>query len=75
MADAKKCDRCGKFFEYGLDNSPGVNGRKVRLIRLLDEHSKCNLKTLDICPECALELCEWLHIPYKMWGGGENEGE
>lgn len=75
MANAKKCDRCGKFFEYGVDNCPGVNGRNVRIIRLLDEGLKFNLKTLDICPECALGLCEWFHIPYKMRGGEKNEGE
>lgn len=72
MADAKKCDKCGNFFEYVLDNSPGINGRKVRGVALLDDVSR-RLKYVDLCPECTLNLCKWLGVSYDMWGGEENE--
>lgn len=62
MANAKKCDRCGKYYdEYGEDmdvmgNLPigDVNG--IALVS--DEYNRLSL---DICPMCMIQFVDWLN--------------
>ena len=50
MSDAKKCDRCGEFYETRkngfiiIDLSKGVTG-----------------KSLDLCPMCVTTFWNWLN--------------
>ena len=60
MADAKKCDRCGKYYDRSLkDKSFKVNGEtvyKAALINFSDGH----IGEYDLCDQCARDLFHWL---------------
>ena len=69
MADAKKCDRCGKLFEpYIIDINAGykVPSRYtsiiVRNISLAKETYK-EFGEYDLCKECNDSFSEWLSKP------------
>lgn len=52
MADAKKCDRCGAFYEAykpGRNSAP-FNGLDAMLLSPRDEHL---VTRLELCPACA----------------------
>lgn len=66
MARARKCDRCGKFYDEYLLNSNEFY--KVCLIRTENYNYRNSPK--DICPECMKEFIEW----YKKGQEQENEG-
>lgn len=57
MSSAKKCDRCGKFFENKYDTA-------VELTTSSNEHRNvkfdCGLNSdLDLCPECTESFIHW----------------
>ena len=64
--DAKKCDRCGSFYEkYG--NNLIANGVYVQN---LDECSKCKCdKKYELCPRCMKSFEDWL----SMHTGGDDD--
>ena len=60
MAVAKKCDRCGKFYEYyaGRNTEFKKSGKSNGLV-LLDYDTKGGYwvnKSYDLCPECMRKL-------------------
>lgn len=63
MANAKKCDRCGKFYEsYHTD----VNGYSANAIFVAHETSITYKErdirfVLDLCPECMNSFTKWLN--------------
>ena len=50
MADAKKCDRCGKYYDE--------NDRKLWLYNY---QGMRNNKSFDLCLECATDLERWFN--------------
>lgn len=66
MSVAKKCDRCGRFYEeYNIKNdSSNING----IMKLnVDRHQKYfGHDVIDLCPECTES--------FKRWLGGEHDG-
>lgn len=50
MADAKKCDRCGKYYDK--------NDRKMLLYNY---QGKRYDKAFDLCPGCVTELERWFN--------------
>ena len=56
MAMAKKCDRCGKFYE----NYPTGNKSQYNALRIIQRNSIGETingyTTYDLCPECMDEL-------------------
>ena len=60
MANAKKCDRCGKFYElYNIANDD-VKPNCVAAVN-------CDFKGIytkdimyDLCPECMTEFKKWM---------------
>ena len=69
MANAKKCDRCGKLFEpYSIDIDAGykVPSRYtsilLRNVSLAKETYK-ELGVYDLCKECNDSFLEWLSKP------------
>jgi hypothetical protein len=48
MAAAKKCDRCGKFYE-----------KNFRQIYVVKDKGLCSTK-MDLCDECQKELIDWV---------------
>lgn len=54
MAVARKCDRCGKFYDhYPIGDVPGVYNA-VRRYRKCSETTQQSFETniKDLCPEC-----------------------
>lgn len=57
MAEAKKCDRCGKYYDKNIAKS--IYGLTVTGVCLrLSGNSKDD--TLDLCDECIIELYKFL---------------
>lgn len=75
MSTARKCDRCGKYYERGLYHNTltvKVNGRRCRgseisfscLVptgdKIGDEKMYFNRQeTVDLCPDCLREFYTW----------------
>lgn len=53
MSDAKKCDRCGAFYE---PHNPTVIIEKVTGVRMI---------TMDLCPVCQDSIESWLYLKPK----------
>lgn len=54
MSEARKCDRCGEFYEHGI-YQPSIYGYCV-----------CdNSGELDLCEQCRDELDEWMKAKTK----------
>jgi hypothetical protein len=55
MSDAKKCDRCGEFYEQ-------ITTRKYQLRANVNQSSttpSTDYQTRDLCSECYDGLTEW----------------
>ena len=83
MADAKKCDRCGSYYEpYNLSRIAGSNAVDEMLLtplrHLLDEMRPTPLghvliEQWELCPVCSAYLHAVLRIePIKEIGGGDR---
>lgn len=59
MGYAKKCDRCGKFYEpYNVENdSENING----ITTLNIDHKGCYFShnVIDLCPDCKNSFEAW----------------
>lgn len=62
MSDAKKCDRCGKYYTDCKDTALRYKDRTVDWIKLLSYHDGGRGIVFDLCNECVAELFEFLHI-------------
>ncbi len=63
MADAKKCDRCGKYYDDydGVAFSEAITANRydrMNLVRADDYYSKC--KRFDLCPDCMSALISFI---------------
>lgn len=56
MADAKKCDRCGKFYEEPKINTAIGAYPNGRPITSVDINTYGLSRSIDICPECEKEF-------------------
>lgn len=68
---AKRCDRCGKFYnEYNIDKNP----KEINAISLINCDARRALNfsngVFDLCPPCSRELLDWL---YKYENSKEEE--
>ena len=60
MALAKKCDRCGKFYEEYNTKNDGKNINGILLLNI-DCHEKYYTHgPIDLCPDCKDSFKEWL---------------
>lgn len=64
MATAKKCDRCHKLYnpypEKGnANNKESING--MMTCSISEKRSYYDIDLIDLCPECLVELGEWLN--------------
>lgn len=68
MSNAKKCDRCGKFYDFyeGLEYIPNQN--LFNCITLYGEKSKI----FDLCPSCMKSLFDWLDCEKIVEAGSEQ---
>ena len=76
--DAKKCDRCGKFYDHyyglGLDQSmkkrfkiDSTNSMQLVFTPKFSTQSKNYSEVLDLCPDCMHGLLKWM--------GGDKDAE
>ena len=60
MANAKRCDRCGLYYdEYNIRN----NSEKINIVMIINIDSKDDYYShgpYDLCPACSNELMKWL---------------
>lgn len=61
MADAKKCDRCGSYYDDGSskDKSFKVNGETVYQIALINSSDR-RICEYDLCDQCTRDLFHWM---------------
>ena len=69
MANAYKCDRCGRYFEKF---SFSENGCRVRLFESEYDRVVCSYHHIDLCPECAKDLTYWFEYPSSNWVGSKE---
>lgn len=75
MADAKKCDRCQKYYdEYKVKvkvkDGDGFHIYPINRIKLGNSLNVC--LGYDVCPECMKEFFEFIRIPDEMFDFGDG---
>ena len=60
MANAKQCDRCGKFYTDEVTNPHYTIGKQVRSLNFTTGFFNNSTRTLDICPECNASFINWM---------------
>lgn len=64
MSDIKKCDRCGKAYEFDSSGKP-VDTRKRYIVGIVleakDLWNREYHKTYDLCADCCASLMEWIN--------------
>lgn len=63
MADAKKCDRCGKYYDdyHGVvfsEAAPSNKYDRMNLVRADDYEGR--YKRFDLCPDCMKALISFI---------------
>lgn len=61
MADAKRCDRCGKFYSE-KDKEFKINKNGVHIpswIKMIDTDDRL-ICSYDLCEQCMKDLYHWL---------------
>lgn len=59
MANAKKCDRCGKLYENN-QTYPFPQIKVVDKFSATNQRAYLDLNHLDLCFECELSFFDWL---------------
>ena len=62
MSSAKKCDRCGKYYDK-CTSSKRINGYKVKGINIFTSYGP--YLELDLCEKCIDDLYDFLGIKEK----------
>ena len=60
MSEARKCDRCGKFYE--------PYSEKVHIHR----YKYASLEWYDLCPECNAGFVKWMNKHRKVISNGRR---
>jgi hypothetical protein len=63
MADAKKCDRCGKYYDE-QEKKYTVDGNILASIKFISKQN-CMIGRCDLCDECAKKLVQFMN-PSRM---------
>lgn len=70
MAVARKCDRCGGFFEFYAVVCPDgstATGFNTLTQGCYSHEDGCHYKkSYDLCQECCKEFNEWLDKPVRI---------
>jgi hypothetical protein len=59
MANAKRCDRCGAFYQFDCEDDVAFN--KIRVFvekNFVEVHNSAAV--YDICPKCSADFVTWL---------------
>ena len=62
MANAKKCDRCGKYYDEYIEEIWVTTHNKIRNIDgfALTEDGYVH-HNMDICPMCMIKFVDWMN--------------
>ena len=63
--DAKRCDRCGKFYSNGVEDQANLIdklGGKQITIKVEGANAYQTVRFVDLCDTCSIELRKWLGI-------------
>jgi hypothetical protein len=65
MSKAKRCDRCGKYYDLIPENLPGTKTGPKYSIQYFNPLGNMGaaVEAFDLCPECARQLTEWAENP------------
>ena len=66
MANAKKCDRCGKLFEPYMDDEKFT---KLIILAQNIDFGQRRIGSYDLCKECNDSFLEWLSKPKAVKHG------
>ena len=68
MSKAKRCDRCGKYYDLIPENLPGTKtGPKYSITYYKSLGSMgAEVQAFDLCPECARQLTDWAENPDRI---------
>lgn len=75
--NAKKCDRCGKFFDlYTVTNKMGCkfeNGVNYLIqANECSEYSSCHKKVYELCLDCCESFNEWIENRPLLYSAHRN---
>lgn len=57
--DAKKCDRCGGYYDFDEDKVPMLKNNELYLAKF---RSGClHDRMMDLCPKCSEGLVAWFN--------------
>ena len=70
MANAKKCDRCGRLYEFYDGERVFASGARYTKFCLC-HHSTCAEHNFDLCPPCMKSLMIWI----ASGKGEDREGD
>ena len=62
MASAKKCDRCGKYYDE-CTSTKRINDYRVKCIKIFTSYGP--YLELDLCEKCIDDLYDFLGIEEK----------
>ena len=65
MALAKKCDRCGKFYEWYVSDD-GANAVGLCQVNRIGDRWIVNKSGYDLCPECLREFDAFMNLSNEM---------
>ena len=61
MASAKKCDRCGRYYDVmGEDGRVQIKGYYLYFLKMFNTEKFC-IDDLDLCPACTNSFYDWLY--------------
>lgn len=58
MSSARKCDRCGKYYEFHASKS--IKSKQIIGIRI--QTAACYFDDYDLCPKCVDKLLKFMRI-------------
>lgn len=61
MALAKKCDRCGKFYDAYNSAKDDKNINGIMTLNIDEQDRYYTHKPLDLCPSCKCSFEKWLN--------------
>lgn len=66
MADAKKCDRCERYYDrYFFMVKNSVHSYPISKIKLGDLGGNVYFE-YDVCPKCMKEFFGFIRMPYEL---------
>lgn len=65
MALAKKCDRCGKFYETYNTTNDNENISGIMTLNLDEQRKYYSHEPFDLCPKCKDAFEKWFRMKGK----------